>query len=108
VDGRNKPDHDAIVSSAGRKLRRTPDPYCDRKATLHRYSKRAADRSTIVAKISSHNRSRTAQSMGGAMRDTLDKRIPDTAPYKEWLGVVGSMMAAVAVCAVLFSAGILT
>jgi len=46
--------------------------------------------------------------MGGAMRDTLDKRIPDTAPYKEWLGVVGSMMAAVAICAVLFSAGILT
>jgi len=46
--------------------------------------------------------------MGGAMRDTLDKRIPDTAPYKEWRGVVGSMMAAVAVCAVLFSAGIPT
>ena len=46
--------------------------------------------------------------MGDAMRDTLDKRIPDTAPYNEWLGVVGSMMAAVAICAVLFSAGILT
>jgi hypothetical protein len=31
-----------------------------------------------------------AQSMGDAMRDTLDKGIPDTAPYKEWLGIVGS------------------
>jgi hypothetical protein len=82
--------------------------FCDRKATLRRYSQRATDCSTIVAKIFSHNRSRTAQSMGDPMRDTLDKRIPDTAPYEEWLGVVGSMMAAVAICAVLFSAGILT
>jgi hypothetical protein len=108
VDGRDKPGHDAILSSAGRQLRRTPDPYCDPKATLHRYSNRAADRSAIVAKIFSHNPSRTAQSMGDAMRDTLDKRIPDTAPYKEWLGIVGSMMAAVLICAVLFSAGVLT
>jgi hypothetical protein len=110
VDGRDKPGHDAILSSAGCKLRRTPDPYCGRKATLRRYSKRAADCSTIVAKIFSHNpsSSETAQSMGDAMRDTLDKGIPDTAPYKEWLGIVGSMMAAVLICVVLFSAGFLT
>jgi hypothetical protein len=35
--------------------------------------------------------------------------IPDTAPYKEWLGLVGSMVvAAVLVCAVLFAGGVLT
>jgi hypothetical protein len=42
------------------------------------------------------------------MRESLQSGIPDTAPYKEWLGVVGSMMAAVLICAVLFSAGFLT
>jgi hypothetical protein len=42
------------------------------------------------------------------MRDHFDSGIPDTTAYKEWLGVVGSMMAAVAICAVLFAAGILT
>jgi CDP-diglyceride synthetase len=42
------------------------------------------------------------------MRDNLQPGIPDTAPYKEWLGIVGSMMAAVLICAVLFSAGVLT
>ncbi|HZD28706.1 MAG TPA: hypothetical protein VE251_08450 [Xanthobacteraceae bacterium] len=42
------------------------------------------------------------------MRKRLDSRIPDTAPYKEWLGIVGSMMAAVAICAVLFAGGFLT
>jgi hypothetical protein len=42
------------------------------------------------------------------MRDNLQRGIPDTAPYKEWLGIVGSMMAAVLICAILFSAGFLT
>jgi hypothetical protein len=42
------------------------------------------------------------------MRDTLQRGVPDTAPYKEWLGIVGSMMAAVLICVVLFSAGFLT
>jgi len=42
------------------------------------------------------------------MRNRLDSRIPDTAPYKEWLGIVGSMMAAVASGAVLFAGGLLT
>jgi hypothetical protein len=42
------------------------------------------------------------------MRDNFESGIPDTAPYKEWLGVVGSMMAAVAICAVLYAGGILT
>jgi hypothetical protein len=92
------------------RVMRLHDEFCDRKATLRRYSKRAADCSTIVAKIFSHNpsSSETAQSTGDAMRDTLDKGIPDTAPYKEWLGIVGSMMAAVLICVVLFSAGFLT
>jgi hypothetical protein len=42
------------------------------------------------------------------MRDTLQRGVPDTAPYKEWLGIVSSMMAAVAICAVLFAGGFLT
>jgi hypothetical protein len=42
------------------------------------------------------------------MRDNLQREIPDTSPYEEWLGIVGSMMAAVLICAVLFSAGVLT
>ena len=42
------------------------------------------------------------------MRDSFDYEIPDTTACKEWLGVVGSMMAAVAICAVLFAGGILT
>jgi hypothetical protein len=46
--------------------------------------------------------------MGDAMRNRLDCRIPDTSPYKEWLGIVGSMMAAIAICAVLFAGGLLT
>jgi hypothetical protein len=84
---------------------------CDRKATLRRYSKRAADCSTIVAKIFSHKASRARRghkATGDVMRDNLQREIPDTAPYKEWLGVVGSVMAAVLICVVLFSAGFLT
>jgi hypothetical protein len=46
--------------------------------------------------------------MGGAMRETLESGLPDTAPYKEWLGIVGSMVVAVLICAVLFAGGILT
>jgi hypothetical protein len=45
---------------------------------------------------------------GGAMRDILESEIPDTAPYKEWLGIVGSMLVAVLICAVLFAGGVLT
>ena len=42
------------------------------------------------------------------MRDTFERDIPDTAPYKEWLGVVGSVMAAVVICAILYAGGVLT
>jgi hypothetical protein len=35
------------------------------------------------------------------MRNRLDSRIPDTAPYKEWLG-------AVAICGALFAGGFFT
>jgi len=41
--------------------------------------------------------------MGGVMRETLESGIPDTAPYKEWLGLVCSMVAAVLICALLFA-----
>ena len=42
------------------------------------------------------------------MRKTVENGIPDTAPYKEWLGIVGSMLVAVIICAVLFAGGVLT
>jgi len=42
------------------------------------------------------------------MRESSGNEIPDTAPYTEWLAIVGSIVAAVLVCAVLFSNGILT
>ena len=37
------------------------------------------------------------------MRKTLESRIPDTAPYKGWLGLVCSMVAAVLIYALLFA-----
>jgi|GraSoiStandDraft_29_1057270.scaffolds.fasta_scaffold64781_2 hypothetical protein len=46
--------------------------------------------------------------MGGAMRGSLGNEIPDTTPYTEWLAIVGSIVVAVLVCAVLFSNGVLT
>jgi hypothetical protein len=50
----------------------------------------------------------TVHRRGGAMRDIFESEIPDTAPYKEWLGIVGSMVVAVLICAVLFAGGVLT
>ena len=43
---------------------------------------------------------------GGAMRESLESEIPDTAPYKEWLAVVGSIAVAVVIFVVLFSNGV--
>jgi len=42
------------------------------------------------------------------MRKTVEHGIPDTAPYKEWLGIVGTMAVAVLICAVLFASSIPT
>jgi CDP-diglyceride synthetase len=42
------------------------------------------------------------------MRETLETGIPDTAPYKEWLGIVGTMALAVLICAVLFAGAVPT
>jgi uncharacterized membrane protein YjjP (DUF1212 family) len=42
------------------------------------------------------------------MRNSFESEIPDTAPYKEWLGVVGSLMVAALICAILFAGGILS
>jgi hypothetical protein len=50
----------------------------------------------------------TTVEWGGAMRNYSDMEMPDTAPYKEWLGIVGSMVVAALVGVVLFSGGILT
>ena len=44
--------------------------------------------------------------MGGAMRESLESEILDTAPYKEWLAVVGSIAVAVVIFVVLFSNGV--
>jgi hypothetical protein len=45
---------------------------------------------------------------GCVMRDYSKLGIPDTAPYKEWLGVVGSMLVAALVGIVLYSGAFLT
>jgi hypothetical protein len=42
------------------------------------------------------------------MRDHKEFGIPDTAPYKEWLAVVGSMLVAALVGVVLYSGAFLT
>ena len=42
------------------------------------------------------------------MRESLGNEITDTAAYTEWLALVGSIVVAVLVCAVLFSNGVLT
>ena len=42
------------------------------------------------------------------MRDGFGIEIPDTSACKEWLGIVGSMVAAVAICAFLFGGSIFT
>jgi hypothetical protein len=42
------------------------------------------------------------------MRETLESEIPDTAPYKEWLGLMGTMALAVLICAVLFAGAVPT
>jgi hypothetical protein len=42
------------------------------------------------------------------MRESRISGHPDTAPYKEWLGFVGSIMVAVLFCAVLFSGSVPT
>jgi hypothetical protein len=36
--------------------------------------------------------------VGAAMRASLGNEIPDTAPYTEWLALVGSIVVAVLVC----------
>ena len=53
-------------------------------------------------------RRRLKVEVGAAMRESLGNEIPDTAPYTEWLALVGSIVVAVLVCAVLFSNGIVT
>jgi len=42
------------------------------------------------------------------MREILESEIPDTAPYKEWLGIAGSMVVAVLICGVLLAGGVPT
>lgn len=70
--------------------------------------------STIVAIVSPHKRSWARQmpagtgEWGSAMRESLDLGMPDTAPYKEWLGVVGSIVVAALVGVILFSGGLLS
>jgi hypothetical protein len=49
-----------------------------------------------------------ADLVGAVMRESVGNEIPDTAPYTEWLALVGSIVVAVLVCAVLFSNGIVT
>ena len=75
--------------------------------------KLASPCSTIVL-IFLHRQSRDREmadlrvELGAAMRKSLGNEISDTTPYTEWLALVGSIVVAVLVCAVLLSNGILT
>jgi hypothetical protein len=51
---------------------------------------------------------RRRQQTEEGMRDGFDYEIPDTTACKEWLGIVGSIVAAVAICAFLFGGSIFT
>src|SRR6266550_128380 len=79
--------------------RKRPDRSCDRKATLRAFLEEASDSSIIVTTFSNTTNSRGLRTSvverGMVMRKTVEKRIPDTAPYKEWLGIVGTMALAV-------------
>jgi hypothetical protein len=95
---------------------RLAPPGCGQKATLHGFFENCGTVSTIAAPIVAHKgrgpgdaaRQRKRNRMGSAMRDSYDMGIPDTAPYKEWLGVVGSIVVAALVGVTLFSGGILS
>ena len=62
------------------------------------FTKQSRDREMVRLKVEGD----------GAMRVSSGNEIPDTASYTEWLAIVGPILVAVLVCAVLFSNGILT
>ena len=86
-------------------------PKCDTQGLFERLRRT----STIVAhflrhkRLVGHGRCTSNERHGGdAMREHPEFEIPDTAPYKEWLGVVGSMLVAALVGIVLYSGAFLT
>jgi hypothetical protein len=111
MPSRTKSGHDAALLG---KSRDTPHLGCNRKATLRRFLASTADPPQLSPPSSrttgrGHRRRHNSKCQTeDAMRNRLDSRLPDTAPYKEWLGIVGSMLAAVAICGVLFAGGLLT
>jgi hypothetical protein len=42
------------------------------------------------------------------MRDDLELGTFDTGPYREWLGMVGSLIVAALICVALFAGGVLS
>jgi hypothetical protein len=90
------------------------DRSCDRNATLDDFFEVCVPHAPQLSQFFCTKQPRTGRwhklvRMGGAMRELLGSEIPDTAPYTEWLAIVGSMVVAVLVCAVLFSTnGVLT
>ena len=85
---------------------------CDRKTTPKDYltdALRAPQLSPLFPTQTAERKSNESMVEGGsAMLEDLEREIRDTAPYAEWLGIVGSMAVAALVCAVLFSGGIFT
>jgi hypothetical protein len=85
-------------------------PFCGRKATPQDFLGDCGTHSTIAANFPRTNdRGHGAAQVnrrGGVMRESFEIEMPDTAPYKEWLGMVGSMALAVLVGAILYSAGV--
>ena len=85
-------------------------PFCGRKATPQDFLGDCGTHSTIAANFPRTNDRGHGDAQvnrtGGVMRESFEIEMPDTAPYKEWLGMVGSMALAVLVGAILYSAGV--
>jgi hypothetical protein len=76
-------------------------------ASFRRMHRGLSPFSPTLARTKNRGLRRRQQTEEG-MRDGFDYEIPDTTACKEWLGIVGSMVAAVAICAFLFGGSIFT
>ena len=61
-----------------------------------------------IADFVSHKQSLDTNRTGDAMREGVEVGTFNTAPYKEWLGVVACLILAALICVVLFAGGVLS
>src|SRR5262249_37554972 len=89
-----------------------PDRRCGRKGTSPGFFDVASDAPQLPRIFSTQGpvgrRRHDNHRGGGAVAGLFGSESPEPAPYKEWLGIVGSMLVAVLICAVLFAGGVLT